>query len=237
MSLYVYAITKASHPLRLDGLRSVGNPDGTLRAVRSGSLCAVVSDSPTDLSVARDDLEAHHQVQERLWADGPVLPLSFGFVAGSEDDVRAVLDERAEAFALRLDELSGRVEFNVKAIPDEDTLLRAILDDSPEARELNERTREGGGTYEDQLALGQLVAEEVQRRQEVLAEAVLAALRPLALAEQVAPPSQSYAVNASFLVDDDRSEEFTRVGQDLAEQYGEGVELRLRGPLPPYSFA
>ena len=43
-------------------------------------------------------------------------------------------------------------------------LLRAVLEQNPQARELSERTREGGGTYEDRLALGQLVAQEVQGR-------------------------------------------------------------------------
>ncbi|MDC0765525.1 GvpL/GvpF family gas vesicle protein [Streptomyces sp. HD] len=236
MPVYVYAITKDSHPLDLGEGKGVGDPPEELSVVRGGSLCAVVSEAPDDLSVARQDLEAHHTVQERLWADGPTLPLSFGFVAEDEDAVRAVLEEREQLFAQRLDELAGRAEFNVKGVLDEDTVLRAVLEQNARARELNELTREGGGTYEDRLALGELVAQEVQGRQDALGEEVLAALRPLAEAEQVAPPSQQYFVSASFLVEEDRAEEFGQTGQELAERYGEGVELRLRGPLPPYSF-
>ncbi|WP_063801631.1 GvpL/GvpF family gas vesicle protein [Streptomyces curacoi] len=237
MSVYVYAITKDSHPLDLGGTKGVGEPPGEVRVVRGDSLCAVVSEAPDDLSVARRDLEAHHQVQERLWAEGPTLPIGFGFVAADEDAVRAVLAERAQLFAQRLDELAGRAEFNVKGVLDEEAAVRAVLEQNTQARELNERTREGVGTYEDRLALGQLISQEVQGRQEALAAEVLTALRPLAVAEKVAPPSHQYFVSASFLVDEDRSEEFGRTGQELAEGYGEGVELRLRGPLPPYSFA
>ena len=236
MSVYVYAITRESHPLRLDDLKGVGGDADELRLVRGASLCAVVSETPEDLSVSRDDLQAHQGVIEGLWADGPVLPLSFGYVAPDEDAVSALLEERAEQFTQRLDGLEGRAEFNVKGVLDEDTLLRTVLKENQQARELNERTRDGGGTYEDRLALGELVAQEVQSRQEALAGEVLAALRPLATAEQVAQPSQQYFVNASFLVEEDRSEEFTEAGRELAERYGEGVELRLRGPLPPYSF-
>ncbi|WP_367322942.1 GvpL/GvpF family gas vesicle protein [Streptomyces sp. HUAS ZL42] len=237
MSLYVYAITKASHPLRLDGLKGVGEGTSEIRVVRGDSLCAVVSETPEDLSVKRRDVEAHHEVQGRLWADGTTLPLSFGFVAQDEDAVRAVLEEMAEEFSQRIDDLTGRVEFNLKGVQDEDTLLRAILEENDRARELNEATREGEGTYEDRLALGELVAQEVQNRQEALAEEVLGELRPLALSEQVAPPSQQYFVSASFLVDEDRTKEFAQAGQELAERYDEqGVEIRLLGPLPPYSF-
>ncbi|WP_179382094.1 GvpL/GvpF family gas vesicle protein [Streptomyces sp. SA15] len=236
MSLYVYAITKASHPLNLGGLKGVGEPPAELHAVRDGELCAVVSEAPEHLSIARRDVEAHHEVQEHLWADGTTLPLSFGFVAPDENAVHAILEERGEAFTQRLDELTGRVEFNVKGLQDEDTVLRAILEESEQARALSEATREGGGTYEDRLALGQLVAQEVQSRQQALAEEVLAALRPFVVSERLAPPSQQYFVNVSFLVEDERSKEFADAGSELAERFGEGIELRLRGPLPPYSF-
>ncbi|MGV9565350.1 GvpL/GvpF family gas vesicle protein [Streptomyces sp. NPDC003480] len=236
MALYVYAITDDTHPMDLDGIKGVGASPAELRAVRSDTLCAVVSEAPEDLSVARRDLEAHHEAQERLWADGTILPLSFGFVAPDEESVRAVLEERAGEYAQRLEELTGRAEFNVKGLQDEDAALRTVLEESEQARALNEATQGGGGTYQDRLALGQLVAEEVQSRQGALAGEVLAALRPLALEEKVAPPSQQYFVNASFLVEDERGEEFTRIGSELAERLGEGIEVRVRGPLPPYSF-
>lgn len=236
MSVYVYAITKAEHPLGLDDVKGVGEDPAALHAVSNGELSAVVSEAPEDLSVSRRDVEAHQEVQQQLWTDGAILPLSFGFVAQDEAAVEALLQERAEAFSRRLDELTGRAEFNVKGVVDEDTLLRAVLTESARARELNDAIREGGGTYEDRLALGELVAQEVQGRQDALGEEALAALRPYALDERLAPPSQQYFVNASFLVDGERSDEFAEAGGELAEALGEGVELRLRGPLPPYSF-
>ncbi|GAA3304273.1 GvpL/GvpF family gas vesicle protein [Streptomyces cinereospinus] len=237
MSLYVYAITQASHPLRLDDLEGVGESPAELRVVRGDSLCAVVSEAPQDLSIARRNLAAHHAVQERLWSDGVSLPLGFGFVAQDEEAVRAVLEQGAEQYAQRLSELTDRVEFNVKGVQDEDTLLRQIVAESGRIRELNEATREGGGSHEQRMELGQLVAQEVQGRQEALAEQVVAALRPLVYAESLAPPSDQYFVNASFLVDREKAEEFTGSCGELNEELPEGVELRLRGPLPPYSFA
>ena len=236
MSVYVYAITKSEHPLGLDDVKGVGEDPTPLHAVSNGELSAVVSEAPEDLSVSRRDVEAHQDVQQQLWADGTILPLSFGFVAPDEAAVEALLQQQAEAFSQRLDELTGRAEFNVKGVLDEDTLLRAVLAESARARELNDAIREGGGTYEDRLALGELVAQEVQSRQEALGEEALAALRPYALDERLAPPSQQYFVNVSFLVDGERADEFAEAGGELAEALGEGVELRLRGPLPPYSF-
>ncbi|MEU1672145.1 GvpL/GvpF family gas vesicle protein [Streptomyces roseifaciens] len=237
MPVYVYAITTADHPLRLDGVSGVGDPPAELYAIGDDSLRAVVSEAPEDLAAGRRDLEAHHAVQESLWADGSTLPLSFGFVAPDEDTVRAVMRERAEQFTRGLAEVSGRVEFNVKAVGNEEAVLREVLAGSEEARRLNEATRDGGGAYEDRLALGQLVAQEVQARQEAMAAEVVEALRPLSRSEQLSPPSGRYFLNASFLVDDDKAEEFARTGAELAERCAAVAEVRVRGPLPPYSFA
>ncbi|MEU8525990.1 GvpL/GvpF family gas vesicle protein [Streptomyces sp. NPDC048629] len=237
MVLYVYAITKSSHPLRLDGLTSVGGEESALRTVCQESLCAVVSEAPEQIEVKRPDVEAHHEVQERLWSDGVTLPLGFGFVAEDDDAVRAVLDQGAEQFAERLEELTDRVEFNVKGVLEEEAAMRRLLEESEDVRELNEATRDGGGTYDERLQLGELLSKGMLAQQEALAEMVLAALRPHARSERLSEPSQQYFLSASFLVDQEGAEEFTKAAEQAAEEQSEGVEIRVRGPLPPYSFA
>ncbi|NYI05062.1 GvpL/GvpF family gas vesicle protein [Allostreptomyces psammosilenae] len=235
MAVYVYAVTDASHPLRLDGLPGVGDPPGELRTVRGGPLAAVVSDAPGELRPKRRDLVAHQDVQERLIADGTALPLRFGLVAPDDAAVKAELTERAEHYQQRLRELRGRVEFNLKVGREEESLLREILLDTPRARELNDAIRAGQDTQETRMALGELVAQEVQARQEAFARDVVDALRPVAHREFVSPAKDDL-VNASFLVDHDRAEEFAAAERKLADQYGEDYRFRLRGPLPPYSF-
>ncbi|MFB7863036.1 GvpL/GvpF family gas vesicle protein [Streptomyces sp. NPDC056069] len=237
MALYVYAMTKSSHPLDLDDLKGVGDDEPPVRTVCGDSLCAVVSEAPDNVSVKRSDIEAHKAVQERLWRDGPTLPLGFGFVAEDEAAVRAVLEGGAEQYVQRLDELTDRVEFNVKGIQEEEAVLRQILAESEPIRQLNEATRDGGGTYEQRLELGQLLHDEVQARQAALAESVLAALRPHARAEHLSEPSQQYLLNASFLVDREGTDEFTQAVEEATGELPDGVEVRVRGPLPPYSFA
>ncbi|MDQ0994659.1 GvpL/GvpF family gas vesicle protein [Streptomyces sp. V3I7] len=237
MSLYVYAITGASHPLNLDDVKGVGDPPADLRAIRGDSVSAVVSDVPDDLKVSRRDLDAHHAVQDRLFEDGVTLPLPFGMIAEDEDAVRAVLTEREQEYAERIKGLAERVEFNLKAAWNEDAALRQILEESEEIRNLNEATKQPDARYEDRLRLGEILAQEVMRRQETMAAEVVTELQPLAQAERLAPPSEQYAVNASFLVDRERADAFAEAAGHLAERLGEQAGLRVLGPLPPYSFA
>ncbi|MCK7624355.1 GvpL/GvpF family gas vesicle protein [Streptomyces sp. RS10V-4] len=236
MTVYVYSIVSADHPQRLNGLHGVGDPPAELRVVGSGSLSAVVSDSPEELRPKRRDLGAHQAVQERLMADGTVLPMRFGFTADDDDAVRAVLEERAEALTAQLATLENCVEYNLKVGQAEETLLRQILTESDEARRLNDEIRSGRGSPELPLALGELVVKEVRTRQDQLTADIVAALRGLARQENLAQATGDDFLNVSFLVEREKEQQFLAAQKQLAEELGEGFDVRLHGPLPGYSF-
>lgn len=236
MAVYVYAITAAAHPLHLDGVNGVGDPPEQLRTVDGQSLVAVVSDAPERLKAKRRDVLAHQSVLERLMADGSVLPLRFGAVASDDEAVRQVLDEGADEYRERLSALEGCVEFHLKASCAEEALLRDILLQNDEARRLNEEIRGGRGGQDLRMALGELVAAEVQRRHEVFAAETLEALRSQARDVRTSDPTGDDFVSVSFLVEQSRQNEFMTAEKELADRRGEDFAFRLHGPLPPYSF-
>ncbi|MPY32401.1 GvpL/GvpF family gas vesicle protein [Streptomyces adustus] len=236
MAVYIYSITGKQHPLRLDDLHGVGESPADLRVLNAGPLCAVVSDAPEDLRPKRRDITAHQEVQERLMADGTVLPLRFGLIAADDASVQAVLEERAEEYTNRLDALDACAEYHLKASQDEEALLREILLDSAEARQLNDAIRAGTADAEAPVRLGELVAQEVQARQEALAAGVIEALRPLTRELDSSQPTGSDFLSVSFLVADDQEEAFLTTELSVANQLGDDFEFRLNGPLPPYSF-
>ncbi|MFD8638074.1 GvpL/GvpF family gas vesicle protein [Streptomyces sp. NPDC059533] len=235
MALYVYSITAATHPRRLDGLTGVGTDPAPLRSVTAGRLSAVVSDVDEEIRPKRRDLAAHQEVQERLMADGTILPLQFGYTAPDDVAVTEVLQERAEAYLDALERLEGCAEYNIKAAQDEEALLREVLEDSPQARELNDRIRAGDADPRLPLMLGELVAREVRDRQEAVATGLVRALIPLARDHSVRPPAGGDILSLALLVPDDRKRSLLEAEADLARQ-AEGVSFRFAGPLPPYSF-
>ncbi|SEL26765.1 GvpL/GvpF family gas vesicle protein [Streptacidiphilus jiangxiensis] len=236
MAVYVYSITAAAHPRHLEGLTGVGEPPSVLRSVRAGPLCAVVSDAPADLRPKRRDLTAHQNVQQRLMADGTVLPLRFGLTAPDDEAVQAALDKRREEYTLKLTALEDCAEYHLKAATDQDALLRQILWETPEARRLNDEIT-GGNTNPDlPLALGELVAQEVQARQGALAAGIAEALRPHARQQLSSAPTGEDFLNVSFLVDQKHEQQFLAAEKGLASELGDHVDVRLYGPLPAYSF-
>ncbi|MFD9289401.1 GvpL/GvpF family gas vesicle protein [Streptomyces sp. NPDC060030] len=236
MSTYVYAITAADHPLRLDGLSGIGNPASDLRTLKTSELSAVVSDSPPDLRAKRRDLVAHQSVLERLMADGAALPMRFGLVGPDDDQVRAALDQGKDGYTARLSELDGRLEYNLKVSRDEESLLREILSESSEARRLSEYTRQNPGAQDQKMALGELVSHEVQARQEAAGREVAAALATAAERVSEGEPTKTHFLNVSYLVRRDKASAFSQAVHEEAERRGDEYTFALNGPLPPYSF-
>lgn len=235
MPTYIYAITDAGHPLPLNGLHGVGDPPSPLRTLRSGRLAAVVSDAPPGLRAKRRDVMAHQSVLETLMAGGATLPMRFGLVGPGDGEVTAALDREADAYQERLAELDGRVEYNLKAGRDEEDLLREIMTESDEIRQLNERTRTEG-SHDDRVALGELVAREVTARGLREAEDVAVRLADAADRTSHAEPAPQQFLNLSFLVPRAETDAFVAAVRREAEQRGDAYSFTLTGPLPPYSF-
>ncbi|MCX5384612.1 GvpL/GvpF family gas vesicle protein [Streptomyces sp. NBC_00083] len=237
MALYVYAITGKDHPRRPDGLTGVGADPAPVRTITSGPLTAVVSDISEEIRPKRRDLQIHQEVQEHFMAGAVVLPMQFGYVAADDQEVRQALDANTAAYLDTLERLDGCAEYHVRASQkDEDQLLRDVLEESAEARELNDRIRAGDQDPQLPLALGELVARDIQERQEALGAGLIQALTGYAREHVVHPPVYPDFVNLSLLVPHEKKDDFLTAHQGLSDQIADGVDLRVTGPLPAYSF-
>jgi len=236
VSTYVYGITAGSHPALPKGTGGVGDPPRPVRLLKQGELAALVSDAPEGLRPKRKELLAHSNVLAEAGEGGCVLPMRFGSVAPDDDTVAGVLAERAEHYKERLTALDGKVEYNVKASHAEEAVLHRVLAGNPELRAMTEANRQaGGGSYEQRLQLGEMVAAAVKAQEAEDATDVQHTLQPAADAVSVGPDSSGWLVNVSFLVDRDGAETFLTAVEQLRSGHPH-LELRVNGPLPPYSF-
>ncbi|WP_030542272.1 GvpL/GvpF family gas vesicle protein [Streptomyces albus] len=236
MSTYVYGIMDGDRPDLPDTLTGVGEPPHPVRILRAGGLAAVVSDCPEQLRPKRRDLLAHQHVLAEAGADGAVLPLRFGSLSADDDAVLAVLGEHAEHYRAQLTELDGRVEYNVKAVHREEDVLRLVVTEDPEIRALTESNRaSGGGSHEDRLRLGELVAGAVRAREAQDGKAVEAALASAAEQQSPGPESSGWLVNQSFLLRRDEAADFMESVEELRRDHPH-LDIQVTGPLPPYSF-
>lgn len=236
MSTYVYGITASSHPALPKDMGGIGDPPRPVRVLKQGELAALVSDAPEGLRPKRKELLAHSNVLAEAGAAGCVLPMRFGSIAPDDDTVTSVLAERAEHYKERLRALDGKVEYNIKASHAEEAVLHRVLSENPEIRAMTEANRQaGGGTYEQRLRLGEMVVAAVKAQEAEDAADVQHTLEPAADAVSVGPDSTGWLANVSFLVNRDSAETFLAAVEQLRKGHPH-LELRVNGPLPPYSF-
>jgi hypothetical protein len=236
VSVYVYGIVASDHEPLPEELKGVGDPPRPVRLLTAGGLAAVVSEAPEGLRPKRRDLMAHQTVLGEAESGGGVLPMRFGSVAPDEDSVTGVLAERADHYHERLRALGGKVEYNVKASHLEEAVLHRVLSENREIRALSEANRgSGGGSYDQKLQLGEMVATAVRAQEAEDAAELLRVLEPAAEAVSPGPESTGWLTNLSFLVDRDAAGAFIDT-VDKTRAALPHVEVRVNGPLPPYSF-
>ncbi|MEV5241095.1 GvpL/GvpF family gas vesicle protein [Streptomyces cinnamoneus] len=236
MTTYVYGITRAGHRDLPEDLTGIGDPPLPVRTVTGSGLAAVVSDCPRELRPKRRDLLAHQQVVTEIGRRAPVLPMRFGSVSDSDDEVRDVLAEHGGRYEKQLEELGGRVEYNVKVVHREDAVLHRVLSEDAGLRTLAEANRAaGGGSYEQRLRFGEMVAERVREREDRDAELVRETLAPLAERTRTGPENAGCFLSLSFLVDESAARRLLAETGRL-EKENPHVALSVHGPLPPYSF-
>jgi gas vesicle protein GvpL/GvpF len=227
---YVYGVTWA------DGARSDarGVGDAAVGILEHGELAALVSGLPSaDVRARRRDLLRHAEVLQQAFEKHTVVPLGFGTVFDSGDDVvRELLEPRYEELVDLLQRLDGLVELTLRAFYDDDAVLAAIVHDEPQVAALR-----GSAAHGDQVRLGEAVAQALADRRsrdsdEIVAE--LASLsRQVVVEERVA---EFELIRAAFLVDRAAVPELERRAEDLAERHGGVIRFKLTGPLPPHHF-
>ncbi|MEU0399719.1 GvpL/GvpF family gas vesicle protein [Streptomyces sp. NPDC006197] len=236
MAVYVYAVTTRDHPCRVEGMTGVGSDGAAVRVLSTGALRAVVSDIEEEIRPKRRDVAAHQAVQERLMEDGTPLPLRFGYTAPDDDAVLRALEEKEDFYGAALERVADCAEYHVKASRAQDIMLREILEDLPEARRLNDEIRQGSEDPRLPVELGRMVAEEVEQRRANAAERLIGSLAPLGREYVVHPVGGDDDFLALSLLVRRDDEGALNALDERTGNLGDGVEVRLTGPLPPYSF-
>lgn len=237
MPHYVYGIVESD--AKPPAVRGIAN--ARLKLVGGDGVAALVSDLPAgELRLGRDEMLKHSRVLEKALARGTVLPMRFGVVMSDQDEVRQrLLDEHAADLSVQLSEFDGKVEVRIRAVYDEEALLREVVRGDPKIAALR-RSMSGqseDATYYARIELGERVAAAVERKRERDAGEIIDSLSVAALAvDEGKTGHERVAVNASFLVERARLKEFNRILDAIAEGYAGGIRFKYTGPLPPHSF-
>lgn len=214
-------------------------------AVRHRELAALVSLGPVRVykAMRREEimphLFAHQAVVERAMEGRTVVPVKFGTVARDEAEVRRILERSHPRLRAALAAMEGKIELDVVAQwRDLESVFRQIAEE-PEFRRLTASiaVRCPAPATEERIRIGQAVKARLDRVREERADEIVEALRPLA--EELCPHAlldDRMILNTACLVERAREPGVGEALERLSDRYGDSVDFRCVGPLPPYSF-
>ena len=241
---YIYCVAYArpfesgSSPFATPGIGGQGN---AVRIVTYGDLAAVVSDSPLGrYDVTRENVLAHQRVINEAMDRSDVLPVSFGTVADSDQEVQEKLLKREfDDLHRSLEYVGGRIELGLRVLWNEERLFSEIVAENDDIRALRDSLagQAPEATHYERIQLGEPVAAAVQRKSEAEAASLLEALEPLAAETRVNEnQTDMMLLNAAFLVDKTQIPAFDARVQALGEAQAGRQIFKYVGPMPPYNF-
>jgi gas vesicle protein GvpL/GvpF len=234
---YVYCIIRSAEPRRF-GAIGLGSEPTEVSTISFREIAAVISDTPEEiLDATRENVLAHERVNETVMRSFTVIPMSFGTVFKTRDDIVELLRGAYDAFRDVLEKMQDKVEFGLKVLWDRDVMVREIENDDEDIRRLkNEISTVPGSTYFARMQYGRQIEAALQARSDQYVADIFAQLRDVSVAARANKPiGEKMIMNAAFLVSRDKETAFDAKVKEVGALYDK-LNFRYTGPWPPYNF-
>lgn len=234
---YVYCVIHADKALNFGPL-GIGVEPAEVHTVNFKDIAAVVSDTPIAVhEPTRANVLAHERVNETVMRDHTVIPMSFGTVFKTRDDIHELLRSAYEAFKDVLVKMEDKLEFGLKVLWDRDLIVKELETENEDIRRLkSEITSQKGSTYFARMQYGRLVDGALQARSERYVQEIFDALRPASVASRANRPiGDRMIMNAAFLVRRDKEADFDAIVKQIGAKHDK-LTFKYTGPWPPYNF-
>src|SRR5262245_19659940 len=235
---YVYCIIKSKEH-RTFGPIGIGTRGDDVYTVHYEDLAAVVSNTPIMVyDPTRENALAHEQVNETVMREFTVLPMAFGALFLTAQDIIELLRGTGDALRDVFTKMEGKLEFGLKVNWDRDRVIAEIEKRNEEIRNLKEQiTARSGSTYFARMQLGRLVEAALTDQADTFVREIYTDLRNSAVASRANKTiGDKMIMNAAFLVERERESDFDLQIKAIAARYEGKLAFKYSGPWPPYNF-
>jgi hypothetical protein len=236
---YVYCIIESATP-RSFGRIGIGNRQDEVYTINYQQLAAVVSDTPLVVyDPTRENALCHERVQEVAMTEFTVIPMSFGCVFRTADDIIEFLKDTYDALTDVLQRMRDKIEFGLKVNWETEKVMAEIERENEEIYRLKQEilNNQQSSTYFARMQLGRLVERARSDKSAAYVREIYDALRESAIASRANKViGDKMILNAAFLVERENATSFDRQVQEIAQRYEGKLTFRYTGPWPPYNF-
>ena len=236
---YVYGIIAGRDSLTF-GKMGLGGQGEMVYAVNHGDISAVVSRTNVFIfDPTRENALAHEHVIESVMKSHTIIPMSFGTVFRTDDDIKEVLRSIYPSLNDVLEQMSGKVEFGLKVTWDRDQIVEELKRQDEEIHRFHlEITKKHlQSTYLARMQLGRMIDKALVETSSQYVRDIYEALRSVCVASRDNKPiGEKMIMNAAFLIERQRETEFDAAVNRVAKRFGNRLNFRYTGPWPPYNF-
>ena len=238
----IYGIIEEPREKQFSLDSAIGNGIST---ISYKDLAAVVSSTPVtsydrfDQSLVASELKTHQLILENIMHDHTVIPISFGIIAKSENNVKQLLETAYVDFKDMLQEIDNKIELNVQVTCYEAGILNEVVSKNDTVKRLRQELFSASVENTDRLKLevGKAAASAFDELKGEYTNDILNTLKEIAVNSCPGKLADvNMIVNESFLVDRRLEATFDRKIDQLAEKYEGRLKFKYIGPMPPYSF-
>jgi len=238
VGLYLYGITVTQGvlPVEVPGIENA-----EVEQVVEGSLAAIVTRVTTaKIRPRRANLAAHHHVLRDLTEQRPILPVAFGTIASSEEQLREVLRQNHDALVEQLERLRGRIEMGLGVYWETPNIFEFFVATHRELEQMRDRLFRPGKTptFEQKVEMGRLFESLLQDSRQRHTRQVVDALSPYcAEIRTVDPGEEKMIMKLACLVEANRRQQWEDGIQVVARHFDNHYCFKYTGPWAPHNFA
>lgn len=204
-----------------------------------------------DLKWIKEKAQLHEQVVEEAMKKGDeilsIIPMKFGTIFKTKEKLAGTLKKYHSKFKKTLENLAGKQEWAVKIYLNRKAFEKGVKKVSPVVQEKEKEIAQlpEGMAYFMQKQIDEAVSKEadkvLQRYIESFFESIKkyteAGTRGRILEKELTGKSLPMALNAIFLVSEEKLEGFVKKIDKLKKDYKlKGFNFEYSGPWPPYNF-
>lgn len=236
---YVYGVIEAREQLSF-GKIGIGGIGENVYTVHEHDVAAVVSKTPVFIfDPTRENALAHEHVIETVMKANTIIPMSFGTVFRTDDDIREVLKSIYPSLKDVLKQMANKLEFGLKVTWDRDRIVEELKRENEEIHRFqHELTRKHlQSTYFARMQLGRMIDKALAERAAEVVREIYDGLRAVCVASRDNKViGDKMIMNAAFLIQKDKEADFDAAVNAVAQKFGDRLNFKYTGPWPPYNF-
>ncbi|MFH1565102.1 MAG: GvpL/GvpF family gas vesicle protein [bacterium] len=234
MQKYLYCITKDIEP---NNLNIAGIEGASVHIIEWQNLLCVASDTDfNDKELDKESALAHEKVLEEVMRHSPIVPIAFGHITKSEDEVKSkLLEAHKDKLEEHLTYFQGKIELSLKAFwLDLNPVFQHIAQTSDEIQRIKAR---GKITRDEQMRAGEIAAKLLGKKREKTEYDIAEFFKDITIEYKKCNLfGEQMITNLAFLINNNDLSEFDSRVNKYAEKLGDNVKVKYTGPVPPYNF-